>query len=189
MCRSAVPRSRASATTLVRVTTTLPAHTVRSVRLRLVPWRPRWRTGKARKPPDGLVEVLGLIDEFLSLLARILLVVLPVVVVLVLGVALLGLEMLVLLPVGLLLVAGRLCRLRPWILVVTNSDGTRTLVEVVGVRAMLRRRRELLGGCKVHAPRSWSCCTGLRSRRSTNSMIGAHQAADAPIMELRTEYA
>jgi len=75
----------------------------------------------------------------------VLLLVLPAVIALVVGVALLGVEVLALLPLGLLLLAGRLCGLRPWALVVRWPDGRRALVQVRGLQAARSRRRELLG--------------------------------------------
>ena len=65
---------------------------------------------------------------------------------LLLGVALLSVEVLAVLPLGLLLLLGRLSRLRPWVLVATWPDGRRALVEVRGLAAARRRRQALLRG-------------------------------------------
>ena len=67
--------------------------TLRRVRLRLLPWRPRWRTGEVRDVPDLPFADL---DDPLSLVIGLLfaLVVAPFAILFVIGVALLGTELL-----------------------------------------------------------------------------------------------
>lgn len=119
------------------------------VRLLLLPWRPRWRSPDLDLDPSGLLDVLGAFDDPVSavLAGLALLLVLPAVVAVLLGAALLSLEVLAVLPLGLLLLAGRLCRLQPWVLVARWPDGRRALVEVRGGLGAARcRRTALLGG-------------------------------------------
>ena len=118
---------------------------VRRVRLRLLPWRPRRRT-RGIDPPGSALDVLSLFDDLfggiLALVALLLLA--PFLLVTVLGLALLSLEVLAVLALAPLLLLGRLCHLRPWLLVVTHTDGTQRVVEVTGLAAAHRRRSELM---------------------------------------------
>lgn len=116
-----------------------------SVRVRLVPWRPRWRTGRRLDPGDDLDALGGVVDDPVAglLWGLLVLLVLPFLLAAAVGVALLGVEVLALLPVGLLLLIGRLCGLRPWVLEVTWADGEREDIPVVGVRRAWRTVRAL----------------------------------------------
>ncbi len=106
-----------------------------TVRVRLSPWRLRWRG----RGSDAAGDLAGLLDD--PVLAVLALLLLPLVGV---GVLLMGGELLVLLVVTLLLLVCRAVGLLTWTLEVTDPDGSRSLVRVRGTRALLRRRRELL---------------------------------------------
>ncbi|MCW2778391.1 MAG: hypothetical protein JWN17_2116 [Frankiales bacterium] len=113
-----------------------------SVRLRLLPWLPRWRTGDTGPDIpsfDGLGDdpISAVVGVFLLLLA------LPGLVVAVVGVVLLSAEVLLLLALLPLLLSGQLLGLRPWVLVLRSRDRQRTPVEVLGTAEVLRRRRAL----------------------------------------------
>ena len=114
------------------------------VRLRLLPWRPRWR--RARKPDGWELADLPLPDDPVSALIGLVLlvVVVPVLLVVVLGVLVLSVELALLLLLVPLAWVVQLVGLRPWRLVLHWSDGSRSVEEVRGTRAVLRRRRELL---------------------------------------------
>ncbi len=114
-----------------------------AVRLRLLPWRPRWRTGDTGPELPDLD--LGLGDDPLSAVVGLLLLLLflPFLVLAVVGVVVLGLELLALLALLPLALSAQLLGLRPWVLVLRTRDRQRTPVEVTGTRAMLRRRRQL----------------------------------------------
>lgn len=113
-----------------------------SVRLRLLPWRPRWRAGDTG--PD-LPDVGGLGDDPLSAVLGLflLLIALPGLLVALVGVVVLGVELLLLLVLLPLVMSAQLLGLRPWVLVLRSRDRRRLPVEVTGTRAVLRRRREL----------------------------------------------
>lgn len=127
----------------LRMTST--AAPVRRVHLRLLPWRPRWRTRRV-EPPDEAFEALDLFDDLLGMVIALvaLLLLAPFVLVAVVGLALLSLEVVAVLALAPLLLLGRLCHLRPWVLVVTHTDGAQRTVEVTGLAAARRRRDELL---------------------------------------------
>lgn len=112
-----------------------------SVRVRLLPWRPRWRTGDTG--PD--VPDLGLGDDPLSAVIGLflLLLLLPGILLFLVGVVLLGVELLVLLALLPLALSAQVLGLRPWVLVLRRRDRRRSTVEVCGTRAMLARRRQL----------------------------------------------
>ncbi|MDQ3612410.1 MAG: hypothetical protein M4D85_12570 [Actinomycetota bacterium] len=114
------------------------------VRVRLLPWRPRWRTGRPDRWDLGLPDI-GVGDDPLSAVVGLVLLVLllPVVLVVVLGVIVLGVELSLLLLLLPLAWTGQVLGLLPWRLVLTATDGTRTWEEVRGTRALLRRRRQL----------------------------------------------
>lgn len=107
------------------------------MRLRLLPWRPRWRSRDwDTSDPSGV----DLGDEIgLGLLILLVLLFLPLVV----GLVLLSVELLALLALLPLLMAGQLLGLLPWVLVVTELDGTKRHLEVRGTRSMLAERRRL----------------------------------------------
>jgi hypothetical protein len=113
--------------------------------LRLLPWKPGWRVRAPDGDGGGLdwpdLDLDDPISAVLSLVVA--LVLLPLVLALVAGIAVLSLEMLLLVPLGVLLMTGQLLCLRPWVLVVRYSDGTREAVEVRGLRALVRRWRAL----------------------------------------------
>jgi hypothetical protein len=126
--------------------TVLPERSVRSIWLRLLPWKPRWRVRTPDTDRSSALDWLDVdfedpISAVLSLF--ILLLLFPVLLALLVGVTVLSLEMLLLVPLGLLLMTGQLLCLRPWILMVRYTDGTREAVEVRGLHAMVRRWREL----------------------------------------------
>ncbi len=116
-----------------------------SVRLRLLPWRPRWRTGDTGPDVDlsPLGDALG--DDPISLVVGLflLVLVLPGLLVGVVGVLLLGAELLLLLALLPLVMSAQLLGLRPWVLVLRSRDRGRTAVPVVGTVALLGRWREL----------------------------------------------
>lgn len=118
---------------------------VRRVRVRLLPWRPRRRLRRVDSP-GSLLDVLSLFDDLfggiLALVALLLLA--PFLLVAVLGLALLSVEVLAVLALAPLLLLGRLCHLRPWVLVVTHADGTQRTAEVTGLAAARRQRRQLM---------------------------------------------
>lgn len=130
---------------------TEPLPAVRRVRLRVLPWRPRWRSRDLDLP--DLSGVADLFDDVLGALLLVLAVLflLPFVLAVLFGVALLSIELLALLALLPLLLVGRLCHLRPWVLVVSHVDGTQRTVDVVGLSAARRRRRELLAAGAVAA--------------------------------------
>jgi hypothetical protein len=126
--------------------TVLPERSVGSIWLRLLPWKPRWRVRTPESDRSSALDWLDVdfddpISAVLSLFVLLFLV--PVLLALLVGVTVLSLEMLLLLPLGLLLMTGQLLCLRPWILMVRYTDGTREAVEVRGLLAMVRRWREL----------------------------------------------
>lgn len=122
----------------------MPLVSLRRVRVRLLPWRPRWRTGRPDRWDIDLPDV-GLGDDPISAVIGLLLlvVVLPFLVVVLLGVVVLGVELSLLLLLLPLAWTGQLLGLLPWRLVLTATDGTRTWEEVRGTLPMLRRRRQL----------------------------------------------
>ena len=120
--------------------------------MRLLPWRPRRRIRRIESPGSAF-DALSLFDDlFGGILGVIALVLLaPFLLVAVLGLALLSVEVLAVLALAPLLLLGRLCHLRPWVLVVTHADGTQRTLEVTGLAAARRRRRELLAA-RVSSP-------------------------------------
>lgn len=126
---------------------------VAHVRLRLLPWRPRWRTGQGGPATDLGTSLSSAggddpISAFLGLVGLVLLI--PLLVAVLLGVAVLSVEMLALLPLGLLLLVGRASHLQPWVLVVRLTDGRQRLERVTGWRAVRARQRELQA-MRVHS--------------------------------------
>ena len=113
---------------------------VRRVRVRLLPWRPRWRS---RQPEAIDVPDLPLEADPVSLVVSLLLtlVLVPAVALLLLGLVLLSAEVAVLLALLPLLLLGRVVGLRPWVLSVTGVDGVTHHLDVGGTRQMLRDRR------------------------------------------------
>ena len=113
------------------------------VRVRLLPWRPRWRTGRPDHWETG-PTIDGGDDPISAILALVsLLLFLPVVIVVVVGVVVLSVELSLLLLLLPLAWAGQLLGLLPWRLVLTANDGQRKWEEIRGTRAMLRRRQQL----------------------------------------------
>lgn len=126
--------------------TVLPGSSVRIIWLRLLPWKPSWRVRTRDTERSGAWNWLDVdFDDPISavLSVIVLLIVFPVILSLIVGVTVLSLETLLLLPLGLLLMTGQLLCLRPWILMVRYKDGSREAVAVRGLRAMVRRWREL----------------------------------------------
>ena len=115
---------------------------LKRVRVRLLPWKPRWRSGKDRDLPD-VSGALDLADDPISfVIALVALIVLaPFVLLLVVGVLLLSVEIVLLLALLPLLLLVQVFGLRPWVLVLTDLAGTRSFVEVHGTRRMLAQRR------------------------------------------------
>lgn len=114
---------------------------VRRVRVRLLPWRPRWRVRDVPDWPDpGWVD-LG--DDALSVAlgVLVLLVGLPVVVFGLFGLVLLSAELGLLLALVPFLLVGQVVGLLPWQLAVTGTDGTKRYVEARGTRQLLAALR------------------------------------------------
>lgn len=108
---------------------------MRSVRVRLLPWRPRWRDPGVSD--SGGIDLGGGDDLGLGLILALAVFALPVLVVLIVF----SLELLVLLVVLPFLMAGQLLGWLPWMLVLRTPSGERRAVEVRGTRAMLDARR------------------------------------------------
>jgi hypothetical protein len=123
------------------MSTVLPDSEVRSVWLRLLPWKPRWRVRTPDGDRDGGLDWLDFdLDDPISAVLSLLLALVLVPVVLAF---LAGVTILFLLPLGVLLMTGQLLCLRPWILVVRYTNGTREAVEVRGLRALVRTWKAL----------------------------------------------
>lgn len=117
---------------------------VRSVHVRLLPWRPRWRAGDLDRYPDGggfpgfdlgddlLKAVLGFIA---------LVVLLPVLLFLVVGLVLFSAELAVLLALVPLVLVGQLVGLQPWYLRVRSTTGETQWICTGKTRDMLAARR------------------------------------------------
>jgi hypothetical protein len=117
---------------------------VRSVRIRLLPWRPRWRAGDIDRYPDGwdvggfdlgddpISAVLGFIGLVLFL---------PVLLFLVVGLVLLSAELAVLLALVPLLLLVQLFGLQPWYLRVASTSGEVSWICAGRTREMLAARR------------------------------------------------
>ena len=114
---------------------------VRRVRVRLLPWRPRWRQG--RMPDADATDGLDLLGDDLGIgvLVGLGLLVVLLFLPLVLAVLVLSVEVLVVVALAPLLVVVQLVGLRPWYLAVTTVDGQRTYVCAGRTRAMLKARR------------------------------------------------
>lgn len=104
------------------------------MRVRLLPWRPRWRDPGITDA--GPLDVGG-DDLGIGLLIVLAVLALPVLVVLVLF----SLEVLTLLVLVPFLMAGQLLGWLPWVLVLRTTSGERRAVQVRGTRAMLDARR------------------------------------------------
>lgn len=112
------------------------------VRVRLLPWRPRWRTARDGEVPDvsGLFDFLD--DPVSAVIGLVLAVlVLPFVLLFVLGVVVFSAELVLLLALVPFLMIGQFVGLLPWVLVLTRFTGERTYVQMSGTRAMLAARR------------------------------------------------
>ena len=105
------------------------------MRVRLLPWRPRFRDPSV--DPSGALDSIDDIGIGLALLVGLLL--LPIVACLVLF----SLEIALLAALVPLLMAGQLLGLLPWVLSVTELNGTKRHLEVRGTRRMLAERRRL----------------------------------------------
>jgi hypothetical protein len=109
---------------------------VRSVRLRLLPWKPRWRSSKKDRDWDFDVPDLG--DDPVSLVIGILVavVLLPGVLFLVIGLLLFSAEIALLLALVPLLMIGQVVGVLPWQLAVSTTDGAKHYVEARGPRQL-----------------------------------------------------
>lgn len=117
---------------------------VRSVHIRLLPWRPRWRAGDLDRYPDGGdLAGIGFGDDLLSAVLGflVLVVLLPVVLFLVVGLLLFSAELAVLLALVPLLLVGQLVGLQPWYLRVTSTSGDTRWICAGKTRDMLAARR------------------------------------------------
>ena len=113
------------------------------VRLRLLPWRPRWRAPEADGPSFDVPD-LGFDDPVSAVIGFLLLLFLaPFVLVFVLGVVLFSAEILLLLALLPLLMLGQVLGLLPWVLSVREANGDHRYVEVRGTRRMLATWRSL----------------------------------------------
>ena len=115
---------------------------VKRVRVRLLPWRPRWRTGR-RRWDDFDLDFPDVGDDPISLVLGLLLafVALPALVLLLVGLLLLSAEIAVVLALLPLALVGQLVGLVPWYLRVTTTDGNKQWIEAGGTRDMLSARR------------------------------------------------
>jgi hypothetical protein len=115
---------------------------VKRVRVRLLPWRPRWRTRKGRWD-DLDLDVPDLGDDPVSLVIGLLFafVALPALILLLVGVLLLSAEIAVVLALLPFALVGQLAGLVPWYLRVTTTDGEKQWIETGGTREMLSARR------------------------------------------------
>lgn len=124
---------------------TLPATpgSVRRVRVRLLPWRPRWRSKDTDLPDvSGLADVGDIDDPFAAVVLVVAAVVLaPFLLLFVVGVVLLSFELLLLLALVPLALLGQLLGLLPWYLVVTTQDGVRHAVQAGSTAKMVAARR------------------------------------------------
>lgn len=109
------------------------------MRVRLLPWRPRWRKQDWADGPDPSSGLDVGDDIGIGLVILLALLFLPLVV----GLVLLSVELLALLALLPLFMAGQLLGLLPWVLVTTDRDGVKDVVEVRGTRSMLAARRQL----------------------------------------------
>lgn len=114
---------------------------VRRVRVRLLPWRPRWRVRDVPDLPDPGWLDLG--DDLIGLVLGLvlLLVGLPVALFVLVGLVLLSAEVGLLVALLPFLLLGQVLGLLPWQLAVTGTDGTKRYVEAGGTREMLAARR------------------------------------------------
>jgi hypothetical protein len=113
---------------------------LRRVHIRLLPWKPRWRTSDREWDPPDLLDVRDdPISAVIGLVLMLLLV--PFVLLFVVGVVLLSAELLLLLALVPLLMLGQLVGMLPWQLGLTLTDRTRRYVEVTGTAKMLAARR------------------------------------------------
>lgn len=110
------------------------------MRVRLLPWRPRWRR-PSWDGADGANAIgdVGGDDIGLGLLVIAGLLLLP----LLLAVLFLAAQLAVVLAVVPLLMTGQLLGVLPWVLVLTDSAGSKRFVEVRGLRSLLAERRRL----------------------------------------------
>lgn len=110
------------------------------MRVRLLPWRPRWRKQEWADGPDSSGLDLG--DDFgVGLVILVALLFLPIT----LGLIVLSAEILLLLGVLPVLMTGQFLGLLPWVLVL-RYDGGKRYVEVTGMRSMLAARRQYRAG-------------------------------------------
>lgn len=114
-----------------------------SVRVRLLPWKPRWRAGRVPEGWDFDYDSFG--DDPISMLIGLvaLILFLPIVLVVLVGVAVLALEALILALLLPLTFLARLVGLQSWWLIVRDASGHRAALEVRGTRHMLARRAQL----------------------------------------------
>ncbi len=119
--------------------------TFSSVRVRMLPWRPRWRSKKGERDFDLDLPDLG--DDPVSLVISLvfLLIGLPVLLFLVLGLLVFSAEIAILMALIPLLMLGQIVGLLPWTLVLRTPDGERSQLQVKGTRSMLAARASYRG--------------------------------------------
>lgn len=113
---------------------------LRTVRVRFLPWKPRWRSKDGDwDVPDGVLDGA---DDPISLVIGLVLVVLlsPFVVLFVVGVLLLSFELILLLALLPFAMLGQILGLRAWQLALTPVAGEKTYVAVKGTLEMLAAR-------------------------------------------------
>ena len=114
---------------------------VRRVRVRLLPWRPRWRV---KDLPDGFdVGSIDLGDDLVGLVIGVvlLLIGLPVLLFALVGLLLFSAEIGVLVALLPFVMLGQLLGWLPWYLAVTTSSGERQWICAGNTREMLSARR------------------------------------------------
>ena len=115
---------------------------VRRVAVRLLPWRPRWRSQREHSwdlPDLGVFDGDDSVSLAIGFIALLLFA--PFVVLFVVGVVLLSAELLLVLALLPFAMLGQVVGVLPWVLAVTDSDGLKHAVPVKGTRAMLTARR------------------------------------------------
>ncbi len=113
---------------------------LRRVRIRFLPWKPRWR---GRDTGWDLPDIPDLGDDPISAVLGLLVLLLlaPFVVLFVVGVLILSAELVLLLALLPLAMLGQLLGQRDWQLALTPVEGEKRYVAVRGTGAMLSARR------------------------------------------------
>ncbi len=117
--------------------------TLRSVRVRLLPWRPKVRD-VGDPDPSGVLDLGGLDDLPGIVVGLVVGLAIALLLPFVLVALVFSLELALVLLLVPFVMVGQLVGLLPWVLVLRYDDGRKRYVEVTGTRAMLARRRGLL---------------------------------------------